>query len=190
VRDAAIVNLDMRGFTLLAARETPDEVIRVLGEYQARMVPVLQKHGGSIDKFLGDGILATFGAAFPSQSPAADALKALEEAVEEARIWREDCLAKGRPCPEVNGAVASGPTLFGAVGNESRLEFTVIGDAVNLSAKLEKQNKVLGVRAICDQTTFDQARDQGYAPAEEKRQVTGATIEGVGHPVDLMVLAE
>jgi adenylate cyclase len=190
VREAAIVNLDMRGFTLLAAQEPPDQVIRVLGEYQARMVPVLQKHGGSIDKFLGDGILATFGAAFPSESHAADAVMALEEAVEEARLWREDCLAKGRPCPEVNGAVAAGPTLFGAVGNESRLEFTVIGDAVNLSAKLEKQNKVLGVRAICDRTTFEQARAQGYEPAEDKRQVAGTRVEGVGHPVDLMVLAE
>ena len=187
-RDAAIVNLDMRGFTLLAGREPPDRVMQVLAEYQRHMVPAMQAHGGSIDKFLGDGIMATFGAAFLSETYAADALRATEDAMAAAARWREASLAAGQPCPAVNAAVATGRIIFGAVGDETRLEFTVIGDAVNLSAKLEKQNKALGVRAICDAATYDLAIRQGYVPSEEKQRIAGATVEGVGHPVDLTVL--
>ena len=189
MRDAAILNLDMRGFTRLAGAAPPAEVMSLLGEYQRRMVPVIQRHGGSIDKFLGDGIMATFGAAQPSVSYAADALAALEEVMVTAEAWRAECETAGRSCPRVNGAVATGPILFGAVGDDTRLEYTVIGDAVNLSAKLEKHNKDLGVRALCDRVTYDKACAQGYRPAGQKKQLTAVEVAGVDAPLDLVVIA-
>ncbi len=188
MRDAAVLNLDMRGFTRLAAEVPPDVAMGLLSEYQAQVVPVIQKHGGSIDKFLGDGILATFGAAVPSESYAADALRALEEAIAVTRTWRKHLEAVGRLCPEVNGAVATGRILFGAVGDETRLEYTVIGAAVNLSAKIEKENKTLGVRAVCEAESYELALAQGYHPSAPHRRIEGASVPGVSHPVDLVVL--
>ncbi len=189
LREAAILNLDMRGFTKLANTLPPDRVMGLLAQYQSLMVPVVQKHGGSIDKFLGDGIMATFGASTPSETFAADALRACTEALDVAAAWRGDCQAKGEACPEVNAAVATGRILFGAVGDESRLEYTVIGDAVNLSAKLEKHNKDLGVRGLCDAETYKAALDQGFSPGGPAPERSSAAVEGVGHPVELVVLA-
>ncbi len=189
MRDAAVLNLDMRGFTRLAGQAPPEEVMRLLGEYQTRMVAAIQNRGGTIDKFLGDGIMATFGAAVPSASYAADSLAALEDAVSAARAWRAECEAEGRFCPEVNGSVVTGRVLFGAVGDETRLEYTVIGDAVNLSAKIEKANKDLGVRAVCDAETFRLATAQGYRPAAETVERPNVTVAGVSRPIDLVVIA-
>jgi adenylate cyclase len=189
LRDAAILNLDMRGFTKLVGQASADEVIGLLAEYQAHMVPVIQNHGGSIDKFLGDGIMATFGAAVPSTTYAADSLAALEEALSVARDWQAGRVAAGRPSPAVNGAVATGRILFGAVGDENRLEYTVIGDAVNLSAKLEKTNKELGARGVCDGATYELALEQGYRPAEDKTRHTGLMVAGTARPMDVVVVS-
>ena len=189
MREAAILNLDMRGFTRLAGAAPPAEVMQLLAEYQRRMVPVIQSHGGSIDKFLGDGIMATFGAAHPSESYAADALNALEEVMAVAAAWAAERAAAGQSGPQVNGAVATGPILFGAVGDDTRLEYTVIGDAVNLSAKLEKHNKELGARALCDRVTYERALQQGYKPPSEKQQLAAQQIAGVEAPLDLFVIA-
>ena len=189
MRDAAILNLDMRGFTKMAGKYPPAQVMDLLAEYQSRMVPVIQRHGGSIDKFLGDGIMATFGVSKPSPTYAADALRACKATLDEAQAWQDDCRAEGRMCPPVNGAVATGRVLFGAVGDESRLEYTVIGDAVNLSAKLEKHNKDLGVRGLCDAATYDLALRQGFAAAEAGTERVTATVPGVAEPVELVVLA-
>ncbi len=188
-REAAIVNLDMRGFTRLAELRDPDQVMALLAEYQHRMVPILQRHGGSIDKFMGDGIMATFGAAKPSETYAADALRAVEDCMAEAAGWKQELLAEGLDAPEVNAAVAHGRILFGAVGDETRLEITVIGEAVNLSAKLEKHNKDEGVRALCPLPTYRLACEQGYSPrgAVEERQ--DRTVLGVASGVDLAILA-
>jgi len=190
MREAAILNLDLRGFTRLAGTAPPDEVMRLLAEYQRRMVPVIQRHGGSIDKFLGDGIMATFGAARASDVAAADALRALEAVMAEAAAWQADCARDGRASVPVNAAVATGPILFGAVGDETRLEYTVIGEAVNLAAKLEKHNKELGVRALADRASFELAMAQGYAPQGDKRVVRGARVAGLDAPLDLVVIAE
>jgi len=189
MRDAAILNLDLRGFTQLAGTLPPQEVMALLAEYQQRMVPVIRRHGGSIDKFLGDGILATFGAVRPSDSYAADALTALEAVMSEAADWHADCARQGRACPPVNGAVATGRVLFGAVGDEARLEYTVIGDAVNLAAKLEKHNKEIGTHALCDRATYDLALAQGYAPKRQAGITAGAPVGGLGEPIDIVILA-
>ena len=188
-RDAAILNLDLRGFTPLAERDPPDAVMRLLAEYQAEMVPIVRKHGGSIDKFLGDGIMATFGASQGTDSYAADALRAVEEIMAAAAAWQARVEAEGRPCVPVNAAVAAGRVVFGAVGEKDRLEYTVIGEAVNLSAKLEKHNAALGSRALATRNAYDTARQQGYRPAEPIQEVPGARIEGVRQPVDLVRLA-
>ena len=188
IREAAVLNLDMRGFTRLAAEAPPGDAMRLLSEYQSLVVPIIQKHGGSIDKFLGDGIMATFGAAVPSKTYAADALRALDEAILTTRRWRDDCEARGQACPAVNGAVATGRILFGAVGDETRLEYTVIGDAVNRSAKLEKQNKSLAITANCDAESYELALAQGYTPPTAKRRISAVEVAGLDQPVDLVVL--
>ncbi|WP_208539201.1 adenylate/guanylate cyclase domain-containing protein [Algihabitans albus] len=190
LREAAVVFLDLRGFTSLVEQEAPAGVMALLSDYQARIIPILQRHGGSIDKFLGDGIMASFGAAEPSATYAADALGALQDVLAEAEVWQAERAAAGRPAPRVNGAVTTGTVLFGAVGDESRLEITVIGDPVNLSAKLEKHNKISGTRALATTEAFARAQAQGYAGVTPVRDLAAEVVEGVVEPLDLVVLAE
>lgn len=189
-REAAIVNFDMRGFTRFAETHAPDSVMGLLGAYQRLIVPIIQKHGGSIDKFLGDGIMATFGAAKASDTFAADAVRAVEESIAAARDWQAQNEREGRPAPRVNGAIATGRIVFGAIGDETRLEYTVIGDAVNLSAKLEQFNKQLGTAALCDGATYEHALAQGYDPGSSgRREPERHIVPGVSQPVDVVVLA-
>jgi adenylate cyclase len=188
-REAAILNLDVRGFTALASSASPQEVMSVLAGYQQRMVPIIQRHGGAIDKFLGDGIMATFGATRPLEDYAARAMAALEACMDAAADWSAEQAALGRPPLTINGALASGRIVAGAVGDASRLEYTVIGDAVNLSAKLEKHNKVQGCRALALKETYDAACAQGYAPRGQHRVLTGVMVGGVTAPVDLVAVA-
>ena len=189
LRDAAILSLDLRGFTKVAADYPPEATMALLSEYQARLVPVIQKHGGAVDKFLGDGILCSFGAVVPSKTCAADALAALQEVMEIAARWQAERAAAGQPAPRVNGALATGRVLFGAVGNADRLEYTVIGDAVNLAAKLEKQNKVVGCNALTDQASYDLALVQGFTGASAARHLPQQMVAGVPQALDLVVLS-
>ncbi len=188
LRDAAVLYCDVRGFTKLASRLSPGEVMRLLAEYQTRMVAVIQSHGGSIDKFLGDGIMATFGAAVKTETYAADALRAVDDLARAAAEWAAEREAAGIPPLVIGLAVAVGPVVFGAVGDETRLEFTVIGDSANLAAKLEKHTKVERGRALTTERSFAVAREQGYRPAAEPERRPAVHIEGVEGPVDLVVM--
>jgi adenylate cyclase len=188
-RDAAILMVDIRGFTHLATTVKPDELVCLLAEYQSRIVPIIQRHGGTIDKFMGDGIMATFGAAVTSPTYAADALKSVDDIMTAAASWGEELRQDGKPPVKLGAAIATGRIIFGAVGDESRMEYTVIGDAVNLSAKLEKHTKSEGVRALCTASAFNIAVRQGYQPAPVIERRNSRNIEGVARPVDLIVLA-
>ena len=161
--------------------------MRILAQYQSCMVPIIQRHGGVVDKFLGDGIMATFGAAAPSATYAADALRAMDELMAEAKRWSIGVQASGAPL-RVNGAVAAGRIIFGAVGDRSRLEYTVIGDAANLSAKLVKHNKVLGSEALATADTYALALAQGYQPPKPHKTTSASTVAGVAEPLDVVVL--
>ena len=181
-RDAAILMLDLRGFSRFAATRSPQEVVEVLGRYHRRVLPIVEHHGGVIDKFLGDGVLATFGAVRPSQSAAADALRALCEVLDAGDTWTRGTPANGSL--PIHGAVSYGRVVAAALGNDDRLEFTVIGTAANLAAKLEKHNKVTGTRGLVTATTYAQARHEGYDRAWQP--FDAQQVAGVDTPLQLM----
>jgi adenylate cyclase len=185
-RDAAIVFLDMRGFTEASMRLTPTELIALLGEYQRLAVPIVKRHGGSIDKFMGDGILASFGAVTPDPAYAANALRCVDAILLAVDDWRAARLAADKPAPDVGAGLATGQVVFGIIGDDKRLEYTVIGDAVNLAAKLEKHNKVEKTRAITTRVAFELALDQDYVGDKELRDAR--IVGGVAVPLDLAVL--
>ncbi|MDP9133690.1 MAG: adenylate/guanylate cyclase domain-containing protein, partial [Actinomycetota bacterium] len=171
-RQAAILFIDIRSFTVMAARLDADAVVAVLTAYQTRIVPIIHRHGGAIDKFLGDGIMATFGAVDHRPDFAAAALRALDDIIADTDGWveRSDALAQ-LPRGAVNGAAAAGEVIFGTLGNEDRLEYTVIGAPVNLAAKLEKCNRPARARALTDAATFKLALAQGYVARPRPRRL-------------------
>ncbi|MEM5583839.1 adenylate/guanylate cyclase domain-containing protein [Roseibium sp. AS2] len=188
-REAAILYADIRAFTSTSAALSPETVLAVLAEYQNMAVEVINDEGGRVDKFLGDGILATFGAVHASGTYAADALRTAQRLVNCTEAEQGRFRAAGWPGHlEIGVAVAAGPVTVGVIGSKHRLEFTVIGDAVNRAAKLEDANKVQQSRALTDRVTYDLACAQGLGnPLVEARP--GAQVAGIDTPVDLIVLA-
>ena len=185
-REASILMTDLRGFTGLARDLPPAELLRLLGAYQALVVRAVRQHGGSIDKYLGDGVLASFGAVQPSATHAADALRAIEELQAAVASWTPPDPAM--PAISIGMAAACGEVLFGTVGAEGRLEYTVIGDPVNLAAKLEKHNKVEASEALTHAEAYALAVVQGFAPKGLAETRLGRSVGGVGAPVDLVLL--
>ncbi len=186
LREAAVLFLDMRGFTKAAATLAPSELIALLGEYQGLMVPLIKAHGGSIDKFMGDGILASFGAVEPDPRYAAHAIEAVDAIFAAADDWRARRSAAALPAPDVGAGLATGEVVFGIIGEGRRLEYTVIGDAVNLAAKLEKHNKAEHSRGLATRLALELAVGQGYA--NTKDVLAGRSVSGVAEAVDLAVL--
>jgi adenylate cyclase len=189
LRDVAILTVDLRGFTRLSTELPPDDVMKLLQDYQGRVCPLIVSNGGSIDKFLGDGILASFGAVVPSSTAAADALRAADAVIEAADRWAAERWQAGQPPLSVGLAVASGRVVFGAVGDGERLEFTVIGDAVNFAAKLEKHNKDEKTRGLVDGSTYARAEQQGYVAPLQREWRRRRKVGGVTDLVDIVVLA-
>jgi adenylate cyclase len=185
-REAAILMLDLRGFTRLSATAAPTDVVRLLTSFHERIVPVVAAHGGVVDKFLGDGVMATR----PSATAAADALRALDAIMAQADAWTARLPSPFDGCGlGVNAAVAAGSVVFTTLGSADRLEYTVIGDAVNLAAKLEKHNKVTGTRGLVPAATYDRALAQGYVATTGLDRLEGQPVAGVPRALDLAVVA-
>lgn len=185
---AAAMFVDLRGFTRLAAELPPGELVRLLGEYQAIAVPIVQAHRGSVITYLGDGIMVSFGAPRPSATYAADALRAacaLADALEE---WGAARRARGQPAPGVGIGVEAGIVTCGAIGDASRLEYAVIGDPVNRAAKLQNQTKAETVRVLTTASALARALEQGYVPDRPAEIRPRRPVGGIATAVDLAVL--
>ena len=185
LRQAAILFIDMRGFTRVSADMSPSQVMGLLSDYQALMVASIRRHGGSIDKFMGDGILASFGATSSNQSFAADGARCIEAALEDGERWRVARESAGEPAPRIAAALTTGTVMFGTVGDEGRLEYTVLGEPVNLAAKLEKHCKVEGVSGLMPAASLELAGAQGFKPHSTWKLCRNRHVEGIGEPLDL-----
>ncbi len=188
-REAAILMVDLRGFTDVCANLTPDEQIALVIEYERRMVPIIRRNNGVINRFEGDGIQASFGSVVESGTFAADALRAVDGLIAEAASWSAERVARSLQPLDIGAAVTTGPIIFGIIGDEGRLEYTILGDCVNEAAKLEKQTKAEKVKALATVAEYEKAFEQGYAAPSNRETRQNRTVDGINHSVDLVILA-
>ncbi|HEX8098470.1 MAG TPA: adenylate/guanylate cyclase domain-containing protein, partial [Pyrinomonadaceae bacterium] len=155
VRTVTVIFTDIRNFTTLSESEASDKVVEWLNEYFGRMNRIVEAHGGHINKYLGDGLMIVFGAPVDrgdteeARSAVACGLAMLREV---ERI-NEDWKGTGRPVMKIGCGIHTGPATCGVVGAERRLEYTVIGDTVNLSSRLESTTKEFGVPILISEST-------------------------------------
>lgn len=184
---ATVLYIDIRDFTKLSERIGPTALVAMLMDYQSRMTPVISAHGGTVERFTGDGVLASFGAAKVLETYAKNALETTEAVLAEADAWADAREAAGLPVVRIGVALTTGRLIIGAVGGGGKLEYTLVGEPANRAAKIEKLNKSLGTRALADRRTIDAAREQGWTGAvgPEKKNVDVADVDA---PMDLVVL--
>ena len=135
-RRVAVLFADIRGFTALAEEMTPDDVARLLSEYFTVMVDVVFRHGGTLDKFIGDAVMAQWGAPIAASDDADRAMAAALDMMRELELLNVKWAAEGRPPVRIGIGLNYGDSFAGYVGAERRLEYTVLGDAVNTASRL------------------------------------------------------
>jgi adenylate cyclase len=186
-RQAAVMFLDLRGFTTFSSTLAPDDLVGMVISYQECVVPIIGRHGGSVITYLGDGIMITFGATRPSSTYAADCLRATEELLEALPAWTAARKAQGLPASGAGIGVASGPITYGAIGTEGRLEYAVIGDPVSRSAKLQSQTKAQQAPALATSVIWEEALAQSFTPAcRHDNRV--CTLAGIAEPVGIVAM--
>jgi adenylate cyclase len=175
-----IVFTDIRNFTTLSEAETSDKVVEWLNDYFARMNEIVEGRGGHINKYIGDGLMIVFGAPV-DRGDAVEARAAVEcglEMLDEVERMNADWKGTGRPVVKIGCGIHTGMATCGVVGAERRLEYTVIGDTVNLSARLESTTKELGVTILLSESTaklveeFYDVRAMGEVKVKGKTQNT------------------
>ena len=152
-----ILFTDIRKFTTISERMTPTELSDHLSEYFESMMTIIREEGGEIDKMIGDAIMAMWGAPVENPDHARGAVRAAVRCAAFVKDFNARCVADGRPPLWTGFGIASGPAFVGNFGAPSRLNFTALGDVVNLSARLEGANKVLGGTILCSNQTREAA---------------------------------
>ena len=161
-RNATIFFSDIRSFTAMSEKMQPNEVVEFLNVYMTKMVECVNKTNGVVDKYIGDAIMAVWGAPESSGSPAQDALNAVSAALM-MRLslfnYNKERAAKGLPPVKIGCGINSGPVVAGQIGSEERMEYTVIGDAVNLASRTEALNKPFATDILITENTYNLIKD-------------------------------
>ncbi|CAB1367390.1 adenylate/guanylate cyclase domain-containing protein [Denitratisoma oestradiolicum] len=168
---------DIRNFTTLSEKLTPKEVVEMLNTYLEQACTVLLKEGATIDKFIGDAIMAEFGAPLRQDDHAARALRAavaLRKVAVEFRTWMEVRFAgRGLSQFDIGIGIHTGDAVVGNIGASSRMEYTAIGDTVNTASRLEGMTKEVGAPILASQATVDAAGPVVVTGAHHALKVKG-----------------
>jgi adenylate cyclase len=154
-QDATILFSDIRGFTHLSEQLSARQMVGTLNNYFTEMVDVIFENGGTLDKFIGDAIMAVFGAPFVTPEDPDNATKAAIEMLECLRTFNSARKGEAQPLLKIGIGISSGTVVAGTIGSIKRMDYTVIGDHVNLAARIESANKYYGTNILVSEHTVE-----------------------------------
>ncbi|MFA6958834.1 MAG: adenylate/guanylate cyclase domain-containing protein [Thermoanaerobaculia bacterium] len=176
----SILFSDIRSFTNVAEALGARETVSMLNEYFEQMVEVVFRHGGILDKYIGDAIMALFGAPFEKERDAESAVATANEMIvvlreHNAKRWRE-----GKAPIDIGIGISTGDAIVGSIGSPKRMEYTAIGDSVNLASRLEGATKLYGVKVLVSEFTVGAMKQ-----AVPLRELDLMRVKGKDKPVTI-----
>ncbi|MGI9475501.1 MAG: adenylate/guanylate cyclase domain-containing protein [Hyphomicrobiaceae bacterium] len=190
-QDVAVLFVDIVGFTKFAALHPPDEVIATLREFHARMEYEVFRYGGTLDKYLGDGLMVTFGTPETTPIDAPRALSCARAMMASIDAWNEARSKSGQELVQASFGLHFGPVILGDIGVK-RLEFATIGNTVNVASRLEAMTRRLDAALVASDAFVDRARRQTRENADlldELMHLPDQEIDGLATPVPVWMIA-
>ncbi len=190
-REMTVFFSDIRGFTTISEQTTPTELVRILNEYFTQMTAEVLRTGGVVDKYIGDAVMAFWGAPIDDPDHADHAVEAALAMIEKLKLLNQKLRAQGDPEIKIGIGLYSGKAVVGNVGSNDRFDYTVIGDTVNAASRLEGLNKEYKTQIIISESVKNKLKKQyplvclGCAPVKGRKEpINIYTIEGTMMPQD------
>jgi len=171
---------DIRGFTSLSENLSAQEVSNLLNEYFSEMEPIVTKYNGIINKFIGDAVMAVFGEPIQDEAHPANAVKCGYEMLKKVQELDKKWQDEGKTPIKIGIGINTGEVFIGNIGSEKRMEYTVIGDTVNLASRLESYNKTYGTQMLISETTYEKSK---YIA--EVNKISDVEIRGKANKIDI-----
>jgi adenylate cyclase len=182
--DITVMFSDIRGFTTISEKLDAQELALFLNQYLSDMTRIVFKNNGTLDKYIGDAVMAFWGAPFEEPGHAAKACNAALEMMKRVRELQKQWEAQGKPSLEIGIGLNTGAASVGNMGSVLRYGYTALGDSVNLSSRLEGLNKDYGTHIIVNETTYQAAKGDGFV----FRELDLMRVKGKLQPVTIYQL--
>ncbi|MBW1680043.1 MAG: adenylate/guanylate cyclase domain-containing protein [Deltaproteobacteria bacterium] len=174
-KELTVLFSDIRGFTTISEGMTPEELVQLLNEYLTVMTDVVFKYDGTLDKYIGDAIMAIYGAPFEQPNHAASACHSALEMMARLKELNEKWIDEGKTPLDIGIGINTGMMMVGNMGSEQRFDYTVMGDAVNLGSRLEGANKNYRTHILISESTYERVRDEFVCMEVDSVRVKGRT---------------
>lgn len=166
---------DVRDFTQFSEGHTPEEVVEMLNEYFQIMVSIINRHGGVVDKFIGDAIMAVWGAPNASERDPQNAVRACLEMRQALELLNQTRIARGQHPIRIGIGLHRGEAISGTIGSSERMEYTVIGDTVNQASRIESSTKAFGTDFLISDSLADLVKEDFIVQEAGEVEVKGKT---------------
>ena len=174
---------DLRGFTTISEKLPPEELVKLLNRYLSPMTEIVFKNKGTLDKYMGDAIMAFFGAPITSPDHAAQACRCALQSLEKLKELQKEFAAEGLPFIDIGIGINTGEMSVGNMGSNIVQSYTVMGDSVNLASRLEGTNKEYGSKVIISEFTYNDVKEKFTA-----REIDRVRVKGKNEPIRIFEL--
>lgn len=175
-KELTVLFSDIRGFTSISEKMDPEELVKLLNEYLTEMTNIVFRHGGTLDKYMGDAIMAIYGAPLEQEDHAHRACRTALDMLKSLELLNQKWQREGKKRLEIGIGINTGDMMVGNMGSLQRFDYTVMGDAVNLGSRLEGANKSYMTNILISETTYEKVKEDFICLEVDSVRVKGKAL--------------